>query len=110
MSSSLILNAKVINEGKTQELDVFIKNGKIEKIGKDLSHIIANEIIDAAGLYLMPGVIDDQYILESLALHTKPRLRANPERPWLVALQVLWKCQIRYLMPLLKNSLRINIK
>lgn len=60
MSSSLILNAKVVNEGKIQELDVFIKNGKIEKIGKDLSHIIANEIIDAEGLYLIPGIIDDQ--------------------------------------------------
>nr|MBP6620229.1 amidohydrolase family protein [Leadbetterella sp.] len=60
MSSSLILNAKVVNEGKIQELDVFIKNGKIEKIGKDLSHIIANEIIDAEGLYLIPGIVDDQ--------------------------------------------------
>jgi dihydroorotase len=60
MSSSLILNAKVVNEGKIQELDVFIKNGKIERIGKDLSHIIAHEIIDAEGLYLVPGIIDDQ--------------------------------------------------
>jgi dihydroorotase len=60
MSSYLIVNAKVINEGAIQELDVFVKNGKIEKIGKDLSKIQAEKTIDAAGLYLMPGVIDDQ--------------------------------------------------
>lgn len=60
MASYLILNAKVINEGKIQDLDVFIKNGKIEKIEKDLSHLNAESVIDAKGLFLLPGVIDDQ--------------------------------------------------
>lgn len=60
MSTSLILNAKVINEGKIQELDILIKDGKIDRIDKNLSHLTAQHIIDAQGLYLMPGVIDDQ--------------------------------------------------
>ncbi len=60
MPTSLILNAKVINEGKIQELDILIKDGKIDRIDKNLSHLTAHHIIDAQGLYLMPGVIDDQ--------------------------------------------------
>ncbi|MCF8323567.1 MAG: dihydroorotase [Leadbetterella sp.] len=60
MSTSLILNAKVINEGKIQELDILIKDGKIDRIDKNLSHLAAQYIFDAQGLHLMPGVIDDQ--------------------------------------------------
>jgi dihydroorotase len=60
MSSILILNAQVINEGKIQQLDVFVKDGIIEKVGFDLQYLQANQVIDAAGKYLMPGVIDDQ--------------------------------------------------
>lgn len=60
MSTSLILNANVINEGKIQELDILIKDGKIDRIDKNLSHLASQYIFDAQGLYLMPGVIDDQ--------------------------------------------------
>ncbi len=56
----LILNALVVNEGKIQNLDVFVKDGIIEKIGPDLQHLQANQVIDAAGKYLLPGIIDDQ--------------------------------------------------
>jgi dihydroorotase len=57
--SILILNANIVNEGKTFEGDILVKNGKIERIGS-LSHLSANKIIDAKGDYLLPGVIDDQ--------------------------------------------------
>ncbi|MCP9768425.1 dihydroorotase [Lacihabitans sp. LS3-19] len=60
MNTYLILNAKVINEGIIEEKDVFIKNGIIEKISSDLSYVPADRVIDAKGLFLMPGVIDDQ--------------------------------------------------
>ena len=39
--------------------DVFIKNGLICQIGESLN-VIADDIINAEGKYLMPGVIDDQ--------------------------------------------------
>jgi len=58
--SLLITNAKVINEGQIQALDVYIDNGRIESIGADLSSTPADRVIDAQGLYLMPGMIDDQ--------------------------------------------------
>ncbi len=56
----LILNAKTINEGQIIENDVYIKGGRIEQIGKDLSSLVADTVIDASGQYLLPGVIDDQ--------------------------------------------------
>ncbi len=60
MKNTLILNANIVNEGKVYEGDVLIKGRFIERIGKDLSSLQADKIIDARGRYLMPGVIDDQ--------------------------------------------------
>ena len=58
--STLIVNAKIVNEGKVFEGDVLIKGQFIEKLGKDLQSHAADSIIDAAGKMLMPGAIDDQ--------------------------------------------------
>ena len=60
METKLILNANIVNEGKVFQGDVFIKGSRIEGIGKDLSAKQADVVIDARGLYLLPGVIDDQ--------------------------------------------------
>jgi dihydroorotase len=60
MKTILILNAQVVNEGKIQTQDIFVKDGLIDKIGNDLSGLPADKIINAAGKYLFPGVIDDQ--------------------------------------------------
>ena len=57
--SLLIQDALIINEGKQFEADVFVENGLIKKIGKNLQEI-ADHKIYAQGLYLVPGVIDDQ--------------------------------------------------
>ncbi len=60
MNSLLILNAFMVNEGKILERDVLIEDGRIALIDKDLSSRNADTIIDATGLILMPGMIDDQ--------------------------------------------------
>lgn len=60
MASILILNATAVNEGNIFETDMLIKDGKIEKIGKNLSGLTADKVIDATGKHLLPGVIDDQ--------------------------------------------------
>ncbi len=59
MNTYLIKGATLVNEGQQFIADVLVKNGLIEKIGKDLSAIGAQEI-NADGLYLLPGMIDDQ--------------------------------------------------
>ena len=59
MSNTItIKNCKVVNEGQITEKDLLIKNGRFEKIGNDLAS--EGETIDAAGLFLFPGIIDDQ--------------------------------------------------
>lgn len=60
MSSILILNAQVVNEGKIQVADILVKDSFIDQIGTNLSGISADKTIDATGKYLLPGVIDDQ--------------------------------------------------
>ncbi len=62
MSSILIKNATIINEGRTFRGDLLIKDEIIDSIGSAEEFKIPNEskIIDAAGLLLLPGIIDDQ--------------------------------------------------
>ena len=60
MDSILIVNAKIVNEGEIFESDVFVKNGRIEQIAKEITNKEADKIIDAGGNYLLPGIIDDQ--------------------------------------------------
>ncbi len=61
MSSILIKNALVTNEGKQFHSDLLITDEIISEIGdSDNMHIPSNaSIIDAKGLWLIPGVIDD---------------------------------------------------
>ena len=59
MSDMLIVNANVVNEGQIKTCDVLVKNGRIEAIGTGLSQGNAL-VLDAAGRYLLPGMIDDQ--------------------------------------------------
>lgn len=60
MSTTLILNGTVVNEGKIVQTDLYINGQFIEQMGKDLQHLHADKIIDAKGLYILPGLIDDQ--------------------------------------------------
>ena len=55
----LIKNVKIVNEGEIFEGDILIENDLISKIGTGISEN-ADQIIDGAGKYLLPGVIDDQ--------------------------------------------------
>ena len=59
MNTYLIRNARIVNEGTTLQGDVFIENGFIKKIDSSISKDNV-KTIDAAGKYLIPGLIDDQ--------------------------------------------------
>jgi dihydroorotase len=62
MSSIIIKNATIINEGKTYPGDLLIKDELISTLGYPDQIIVppGTKIIDATGLLLIPGVIDDQ--------------------------------------------------
>jgi len=59
MSSLLIVNAILVNEGQMVEGGIFLEEGRIQQIG-DVSHLKADQTLDAGGKYLLPGMIDDQ--------------------------------------------------
>ncbi len=59
MGYTLIKNGLLFNRGKSFQADILIKDEKIEKIEKDISHPNA-EIIDADSMWVIPGIIDDQ--------------------------------------------------
>jgi len=56
----LITNARLINEGTARDTDVLIRGERIEKIAASITPDRADEVIDAAGRLLLPGMIDDQ--------------------------------------------------
>ena len=53
-----IKNCNIINEANIFESDLLIENGRISKINSSIE--AQGDVIDASGLYLMPGIIDDQ--------------------------------------------------
>jgi dihydroorotase len=58
----LIKNALLINEGTRQKLDVLIDNERIKMIKQKIEMLPEQtyNVIDAEGLLLLPGLIDDQ--------------------------------------------------
>ena len=60
MSTFLIKNAKIVNEGNIFEGDVLVENELITKIDTSISAKPNYTVLDAAGSYLLPGAIDDQ--------------------------------------------------
>ncbi|MBS1503671.1 MAG: dihydroorotase [Bacteroidetes bacterium] len=59
MSSLLIKSATIVNENKQFVSDLLVKDGLIKRIDRQID-IQADQIINAEGLYLFPGCIDDQ--------------------------------------------------
>jgi len=59
MSAILIKGAYVVNEGESKPLDVLVRDDRIVKIAESIPHT-TEELVEAKGLYLLPGMIDDQ--------------------------------------------------
>lgn len=60
MNTVLVKNATIINEGQQLVRDVLIKDGRIDMIGEGIQPAGNYREINAEGLFLLPGVIDDQ--------------------------------------------------
>src|SRR3954468_13306860 len=78
MTSLLIKNGHVIDPANKLDgkADVFIKNGKIAKVGKALKDK-AEETIDASGLTVTPGLIDLQVHLREPGREDKETLETG---------------------------------
>ncbi|MEZ4930514.1 MAG: dihydroorotase, partial [Saprospiraceae bacterium] len=61
MKTVLIKNANIVNEGKIFNGDVLVEGDRISEIGESISSKSSEtKVIEADGLYLLPGMIDDQ--------------------------------------------------
>lgn len=56
----LIRNATLVNEGRRWAADLRVRDGRIERIEAGLAARADEQVIDANGLWLLPGMIDDQ--------------------------------------------------
>ena len=63
MTATLIKNGTLVTATETFEADIFIEEGKISLIGKDLQHPSA-DVLDSAGKLIMPGGIDPHVHLD----------------------------------------------
>ena len=60
LSYLLISNARLVNEGEVREADVLIEDDRIARIDASIAVPDGAEVVDAAGKFLLPGMIDDQ--------------------------------------------------
>ncbi|HEY6986393.1 MAG TPA: dihydroorotase, partial [Rhodanobacteraceae bacterium] len=60
MTDWLITNAEIVNEGRRRIGDLSIRDGRIHRIGPSLTARANDRVLDAKGLWLLPGMIDDQ--------------------------------------------------
>ena len=60
MGHLLFRNIQVVNEGRTEVRDVLVRNGRFERIDASVNVNYAVREINGEGLYLLPGLIDDQ--------------------------------------------------
>lgn len=60
MDNYLIKDIQIVNEGKIITGDVWMKGGRIERVGSQISLQQAVTEIRGNGAYLLPGAIDDQ--------------------------------------------------
>ena len=56
----LIKNGLVVNENIIEEKDILISNNIIEKFERDIQIKEDYKIIDCEGMFIFPGLIDDQ--------------------------------------------------
>src|SRR5476651_2380948 len=76
MPSILIKYATIVNENKQYVADILVKDGLIERIDKSIdTH--ADETINAEGLYLLPGMIDDQVHFREPGLTYKANIHSE---------------------------------
>lgn len=59
-NSWLIRNATLVNEGRRFVSDLRVEDGRIARIDSGIEVQPGDEVIDASGLWLLPGMIDDQ--------------------------------------------------
>ena len=77
MNTTLIKNARLVNEGQITDSDLLISKGRIDRIASSIEASDGMEIIDADGAWLLPGMIDDQVHFREPGLTHKGGIRSE---------------------------------
>ncbi|MCB0644266.1 MAG: dihydroorotase, partial [Phaeodactylibacter sp.] len=77
MQSILIKNGQIVNRGQIRTADLLIRKGRIERIDAQIDARVDREI-DATGLLVLPGIIDDQVHFREPGLTHKADLYTEP--------------------------------
>ncbi len=75
--TTLITNARLINEGRIVECDIRIQGDRIARIAPEISAQGADRVVDARGFLVAPGVIDDQVHFREPGLTHKGDLQSE---------------------------------
>jgi dihydroorotase len=60
MTKVLFKNARIVNRGQITEGDLLTEASRIKKMAPVIDHAGQSEEIDCKGMFLLPGIIDDQ--------------------------------------------------
>jgi dihydroorotase len=72
----IVRGGEVVNHAGRGPADVGVRGGKIAAVG-DLSQVSADQVFDATGLTVMPGVIDTQVHFREPGLEWKEDLESG---------------------------------
>ena len=73
----LIQNAEIVNEGLKSKKDLLIEGRYIAKIADHIAAEVDMKVIDASGLLLIPGMIDDQVHFREPGLTHKATIKTE---------------------------------
>ena len=73
----LIQNAEIVNEGLKSKKDLLIEGSYIAKIADHIAAEVDMKVIDASGLLLIPGMIDDQVHFREPGLTHKATIKTE---------------------------------
>lgn len=95
MASIMIKNAAAIvtvddDDSVLNGADILVRDGVIEAIGKNLS-VKTDEIIDASGCYLYPGLVNTHHHLYQTLTRNLPQVQKLELFPWLIKLYEIWR-------------------
>jgi dihydroorotase len=77
MADWLIRNARLVNEGREFEGDLRVRGDRIETIAASLEARPGEQVLDAHGRWLLPGMIDDQVHFREPGLEHKGDLASE---------------------------------
>lgn len=96
MSTLLIRNAEVIatfddHGRRLTRASLFVRNNRIEWIGPEPEGCVADKVLDASGMLVMPGMVNCHHHMFQTLTRNVPRVQEAELFPWLVHLYEVWR-------------------